>query len=265
MANSQKPQEADRREHARVTRAIHALLHVGVMSTRARAIDLSMGGTRLRVQDGDACPAAGSVGLLELHLGAGWHRARIRVVRCSFDEVAVRFHDIDAGLRAALEAEIAASLDARRRPYVVVVDPSPDRRHRVAETLRTAGCESMEAATPLEAIDIVERQNGTIRGMTVAESLTQTSADELCDYVSRSNPEIRLRRIAIGTRDVPITDDLEDDFTEPVSAVTAPVPMLAPVTVVSDDDTLDLALRDFAQAFADDGAAVLSALPLRER
>lgn len=235
--------ESNRREHLRVPRTVSARLHVGVMSLRCHVVDLSMGGVRLRVQDGEACPAVGNVGLLELHLDAAWRHVRIRVVRCTFDEVAVRFHEVTEDLRRALEAEVAASVAAFRRPHIVVVDPSPDRRHRIAESLRTAGCESVEAATPLEAIDIVEKQHGAIRGMTVADSLTQTSADELCEYVARSNPEIRMRRIALGTRDVPITDDLEDDLTVPIAMV------------VTDDDTLDTALRDFATDIATDISA----------
>jgi CheY-like chemotaxis protein len=185
----------------------------------------------MKVHDGGVCPAVGSVGLLELQLASGWFRLRVKVVRCSFDEVAVHFHQVSAELETAIQEEVAAGLEAAQRPHIIVVDPSPARRHRVAETLRTAGCESVEAATPLEAIGIVERRCGTIRGMTISESLTQTRADEFCDYVSQSNPEIQLRLIADGTRDIPL---------DAVDGEAAQVP------VVTDDDTLDVALRDFA-------------------
>jgi CheY-like chemotaxis protein len=188
----------------------------------------------MRVSDGSICPAVGSVGLIELHLAQGWCRQRVRVVRCSFDEIALHFHEISAALEDAIEDEVVACIEASRRPQILVVDPSPDRRHRIAESLRTAGCESVEAATPLEAIGIVERYSGTIRGMTVSESLTQTSGDEFCDYVSQTNPEIRLRLIAEGTCEIPISPPSghERDGHS--------------VRVVSDDDTLDLELRDFA-------------------
>jgi hypothetical protein len=221
-----------------VSRNVNALLHVGLMTIRGMVVDLSLGGMRMRVADGAACPATGSVGLVELHLTGGWHRLRVHVVRSVFDEVAVSFHDVVAAVEDAIEDEVVASLEANRKPHIVVLDPLPDRRHRIAETLRIAGCDPVEAATPLEAIGIVERECGAIRGMTVAESLTQTRAAELCEYVSQSNPEIQLRVIATGTMaagtcDLPLE---EDELAPPPS----------PVTVVADDESLDLALRDFA-------------------
>ncbi len=204
------------------------------MTIRGMVVDLSLGGMRMRVSEGAACPATGCAGLMELHLTDGWHRLCVRVVRSSFDEVAVSFHDVAPTVEDAIEDEVVASLEAIRKPHIVVVDPSPHRRHRIAETLRIAGCDPVEAATPLEAIGIVERECGGIRGMTVAESLTQTHAAEFCEYVSQSNPEIQLRLIADGTTDLPLDDD---DLAPP------PLPMVA---IMADDDSLDLALRDFA-------------------
>lgn len=248
----------DRRRHLRVPRTISALLHVGVMTLRGRVLDLSLGGALVRFGEDEICPAAGCVGLLELHLKEGWRHLRVRVVRCDVGLVALHFHQVAPALAAALEAEIAAAVEACRRPPIVVMDPEPDRRHRIAETLRTAGCDPVEAATPLEAIDLVEKHGG-IRGMAVADSATQTSADELCEYVSQSNPEIRLRRIAVGTRDVPLTDDLVAD-PPPSPLHLAPVARPSgtlPVPIVADDETLDTALRDFAL----DTASDLSPLP----
>lgn len=252
----------DRRRHLRVPRTISARLHVGVMTLRSRVIDLSLGGTLLRFGEDEICPAVGSVGLLELHLQRGWSHLRVRVVRCDVGLAALHFHQLDPVLTAALESEIAAAVEACRRPPIVVMDPEPDRRHRIAETLRTAGCAPVEAATPLEAIDLVEKHGGGIRGMAVADSATQTSADELCEYVSQSNPEIRLRRIAVGTRDVPLTDDLEGSPTSPLHLAPVARPSgTLPVPIVADDETLDTALRDFAL----DTASDLSPLPPDKR
>jgi CheY-like chemotaxis protein len=186
----------------------------------------------MRVSDGAACPAVGSVGLVEMQLSHGLCKQRVRIVRCAFDEIAMRFNEIAPAVEDAIEDEVVACVEASRRPHILVVDPSPHRRHRVAETLRIAGCESVEAATPLEAIGIVERRGGVIRGMTVSESLTQTSADEFCEFVSQTNPEIQLRMIAEGTRDIPYNDEDRD--------------LPGPVHVMPDDETLDVALRDFA-------------------
>ncbi len=237
----------DRRRHLRVPRTISARLQVGVMTLRGRVIDLSLGGALLRFGEDEICPAVASVGLLELHLKDGWRHLRVRVVRCDVGLVALHFHPLAPSLAAEIEGEIAAAVEACRHPPIVVMDPEPERRHRIAETLRTAGCAPVEAATPLEAIDLVEKHGG-IRGMTVADSATQTSADELCDYVSQSNPEIRLRRIAVGTRDLPLTDELAGEpALSPLQLAPVARPSgTLPVPVVADDETLDTALRDFA-------------------
>lgn len=210
------------------------------MTIRGMVLDLSLGGLRMRVSEGAACPIAGCYGYVEIHLATGWHRLRVRVVRSGFDELAVRFADITPVVEDAIEDEVVASIEAARKPHIVVLDPVPDRRHRICESLRTAGCDPVEASTPLEAIALVERECGGIRGMTISESLTQTRADEVWEYVSQSNPEIHIRLIAEGTRDLVIDGtDLDDEL--------APPPPPGPPVIVADDDaTLDLALRDFA-------------------
>lgn len=229
----------ERRRHYRVPRTVNALLHVGLMTIRGMVLDLSLGGLRMRVAEGAACPATGSSGVIEMHLATGWHRLRVRVVRCEYDEVAVRFSEITPAVEDAIEDEVVASIEAQRKPHIVVLDPMPDRRQRICESLRASGCDPVEAATPLEAIGIVERECGGIRGMTISESLTQTRADELWEYVSQSNPEIHIRVIAEGTRDLALDDDdLDGDDVA--------LPPGPPVIVADDEHMLDLALRDFA-------------------
>lgn len=226
----------ERRRHYRVPRTVNALLHVGLMTIRGMVLDLSLGGLRMRVAEGAACPATGSFAVIEMHLASGWHRLKVRVVRCEYDEIAVRFSEVTPAAEDAIEDEVVASIETLRKPHIVVLDPMPDRRQRICESLRASGCDPVEASTPLEAIGIVERGCGGIRGMTISESLTQTRADELWEYVSQSNPEIRIRVIAEGTRDLEL-DDADGDLAMPSGP---------PVIVADDDHMLDLALRDFA-------------------
>jgi CheY-like chemotaxis protein len=230
----------ERRRHYRVQRTVNALFHVGIMTIRGMVLDLSLGGIRMRVSEGAACPIAGCGGFIEIHLASGWHRLRVKVVRSEFDELAVRFSEITPAVEDAIEDEVVASIEASRKPHIVVLDPVPDRRQRICESLRTAGCDPVEAATPLEAIALLERECGGIRGMTISESLTQTRADEVWEYVSQTNPEIHIRLIAEGTRDLSVDDagaGMDDELAPP------PGP---PVIVADDEHLLDLALRDFA-------------------
>ncbi len=219
-------------------RTVNALLHVGPVTIRGMVLDLSLGGLRMRMAEGAACPASGSGGVIEMHLASGWHRVKVRVVRSEYDELAVRFLEVSPATEDAIEDEVVASIEAQRKPHIVVLDPMPDRRQRICESLRASGCDPVEAATPLEAIGIVERGCGGIRGMTISESLTQTRADELWEYVSQSNPEIHIRLIAEGTRDLELDDAFADGHEPTFSG--------PPVIVADDDAMLDLALRDFA-------------------
>jgi CheY-like chemotaxis protein len=209
------------------------------MTIRGMVQDLSLGGLRMRVSEGAACPTVGCDGTVEIHLAAGWHRLRARVVRVALGELAVRFSEITPAVEDAIEDEVVASIEASRKPHIVVLDPVPDRRQRICESLRTAGCDPVEAATALEAIALVERECGGIRGMTISESLTQTRSEEMWEYVSKSNPEIHIRLIAEGTRDLSLEEvGLDQDALAP--------PPGPPVIVADDNHRLDLALRDFA-------------------
>jgi hypothetical protein len=95
-----------------------------------------------------------------------------------------------------------AAVEARKSPRVVVVDPREDRRHELAEKLRAAGLSSIEAATPLEAIALVERPRNHVAAVAMADTLTQTGPHELVDYLSESNPGIKLAMFA----DDPVND-----------------------------------------------------------
>lgn len=103
--------------------------------------------------------------------------------------------------------------DADAIPVVVVVDQAETRRHRVAESIRHAGGYSIEAATPLEAIALVESGSEEIDAVAIAEKLTQTRGYELVEYLSSTHPELE---VAV----IPERPRTEDD--EPICAVVLP-------------------------------------------
>jgi hypothetical protein len=98
-------------------------------------------------------------------------------------------------------------------PVVVVVDQAETRRHRVAESIRHAGGRSIEAATPLEAIAIVESGREDIDALAIAQKLTQTGGDELVSYLSITHPDLEVAMI-------PERPPTEDDH--PDTAVVLP-------------------------------------------
>ena len=228
--------ERERRRHFRAEIEAGAVIHAARTALRGKIVDLSLGGVRVRRTDEAApCPAPGTAAMVELELGdGGWIAQDGRVHRCELDEVVIVFAPLAPEVEDLIEDEVLAAIEAARRPRMLVVDPSAERRRRVADALRVAGCDSYEAATPLEAIDLVERPRNHIRGVALARQLTQTNADELCDFFAESNPHIKLAVIADGTMD----DELDRPVTEHPDRV----------SVVTCDDTLEIALRGFADS-----------------
>lgn len=215
----------ERRRHMRADTELGARIHAVGATVRGRSIDLSLGGVKVRrVDDAVPCPAVGSAALIELELGpGGWIAQDGRVIRCDFNDLVLQFDPLADEVAQLIGAEVHTAMAARSRPRLLVVDPSPDRRHHIAERLRAAGCDPYEAATPLEAIDLIERPSNHITGVAVAEHLTQTDGDELCDFVAETNPGIKLALIAdalIGeptdrrsrrTDQLPAVDAISDD------------------------------------------------------
>lgn len=190
--------QSERRRHYRASVEAGVLIHAAKVVMRGRVVDLSLGGVRIRRADDSApCPAVGSAAMVELELGNhGWVAQDGRIVRAALDELVILFAPLAPEVEDLIEDEVLAALEAARRPRTIVVDPSAERRHRVSAKLRAAGCESYEAATPLEAIGLLEHPRHHISGVAVAQHLTQTGSDEFCDFLAETNPGIKLALLA---------------------------------------------------------------------
>lgn len=220
---------SERRRHYRAQVATAAVVHAARIALRGRVVDLCLGGVRVRRSDDDVpCPAFGTPAIIELDLGKfGWIAQDGWIQRSTIDEIVIAFDRLAPQIEDLIEEEVLAAIEANRRPRMVVVDPAPERRQRVAAALREAGCDSFEASTPLEAIDLVERPHNHITGIAVAEQLTQTGGEELVDFFCETNPGIRIALLAEASGEHPRN-------TRDGIAVVSP-----------DDDALDRALRDF--------------------
>ena len=225
----------ERRRHFRARVGASVVVHASPIALRGQVVDLSLGGVRVRRADDDVpCPAFGTPVTIEVELAkAGWVIQPGWIQRRTIDEIVIAFDHLAPQVEDLIEEEVLAALEAERRPRMVVVDPTPERRQRMVAALREAGCDSYEASTPLEAIDLVGRPHNHITGIAVAEQLTQTGGDELMDFFAETNPGIRLAMIAEATGCGP-------RVTRGGIAVVSP-----------DDDELDRSLR----AFVDDARA----------
>ena len=230
--------DPERRRHMRADTDLGARLHAAGTTLKCRSVDLSRGGVRVRRLDEDApSPAVGTAALIELELGpGGWVAQDGRIVRCDFGELVVAFDGVADAVARLIDDEVRTAIAAVSRPRLVVVDPSAQRRHHIAEKLRAAGCDPYEAATPLEAIDLIERPSNHIAGVAVAEHLTQTDADELCEFVAETNPGIRLALIADAVN------------AEPPNARRRRTSEQVPSVDATSDDMLERSLRGFVDA-----------------
>jgi CheY-like chemotaxis protein len=194
----------ERRRHVRAGVPGTAVVHLDGVSVRGNLANLSIGGALVVVADADDLPQLEDV-TLELDLGDGGRLAQRGVVRRrDARRLAIAFVDIVPELAGLIEREVSSEAEAARSPRVVVVDSRRDRRQRVAEKLREAGCTSVEAATPLEAIALVEQRQNRIAAVAVADALTQTGPQELVEFLSESNPEIKLATFADALDDEPV-------------------------------------------------------------
>ena len=203
--NMLEPQ-ANRRRSFRAEVEGCAILHApGGVAVRCRVADLGLGGVRLErapLVDG---VMPGVEVTIELECaGAGWVVQRGRVVRQHGGQLAIVFDQLAPEVEDLIEDEIMGAVEALKVPRVVVVDRADERRDRVVQLLRDGGCLPLAAATPLEAVALVERSRNHVRAVTVAGTLTQTQADELLRFLTEEHPAVEV--LHLDSDDAPVHD-----------------------------------------------------------
>ncbi|HTJ45441.1 MAG TPA: hypothetical protein VL463_25220 [Kofleriaceae bacterium] len=73
---------------------------------------------------------------------------------------------------------------------ILIVDPAPGHRAELCAGLRQRGRQHIVVATPLEAIDAL--QKAWPNAVVIASSLTQTSARELARFLGESRPDLHI-------------------------------------------------------------------------
>jgi hypothetical protein len=190
----------ERRHTPRVNVSGNAIVHAAAQVVRCDIVNLSMGGVLLRSTENVAIGVPfGAPVTVELHLDAehsAWFRLRGHVHR--LDQAAglcVSFHHISPQFEDLMGDEVLAVLEGERSPRVLVVDLSPERRAKVAQELRSAGCVVVEVATPLDAIAAIEQSKAHIELALVSEWPAGTEG-ALMAFLRDVHPEIELATIA---------------------------------------------------------------------
>jgi hypothetical protein len=185
----------ERRRHYRAEVIGCAILHAPpATAIRCEIANLSLGGVLLRPDA--STPTIGTRVDVEIELaGSGWITQRGTVHRNARDVVAIVFDHVSAHIEDLIEDEIVAAMEAQQVPRVVVIDSSSERRQQVAAALVEAGCAPLEAATPLEALRLMDRAGTGVSGVAIGETNTQTDRDELVDFLVDTNPGIQVSLI----------------------------------------------------------------------
>ena len=178
----------------------------GTVSVRAR--DYEVHGRIGNVGRGGLCattlvsvPARvlGSFVELELRFDmqhAAWAHLAGRILRIDETTIAIGFDTVPDGFERVLDESLTASHSRHRVLSIVLVDATTDRRLRMAEAFRAAGCAVVDVSTPLEAIVRLGEFHFEPDVIAVADSLPMTIAGELRTFVANEHPRAKL--VTIG-------------------------------------------------------------------
>jgi hypothetical protein len=193
--------EKDRRRAIRVAARGRVVIQ-GDGYGRGRILDLSADGVRFRLAGPFTAYAAADRVDLELRFdgaNGGWWRLAGRIVRIDpGGSIVVAFDDVPTDFEDWIHAELVATLQAKDRPLVLLVDPIARRRATAAAALRATGRNVQEVATPLCAIHQLGESHYRPRMVAIADTIPAGIADDLRAYVRTEHPDLVLVRMAVA-------------------------------------------------------------------
>ena len=192
----------ERRASARIETNGSVVVHVQG-GARGRVLDLSVGGIRVQLADGEPRGAADDPVALQVHLdgaGATWLRFEGLVRRTDArGATAIAFTSIPIDFAEVIQIELRADLEHAGASNVLVVDPQSPRRRRLAAALAGAGCFVVEAGTPLEAIAHLGQARARPWIVAIADTVPGAIADELRAYLADTDARVQL--VSLGDPD----------------------------------------------------------------
>ena len=186
----------------------------GTVSIRVRDGDYDVRGRIANVGRGGLCattlvnPPAGLLGRtaeVEIRFDiqhSAWIQLIGRVVRVAAATIVIGFDAVPADFDRLIDDTLTASHSRNRILAIVLVDAIAERRLRMAEAFRAAGCAVVDVSTPLEAIVRLGEFHFEPDIIAIADSLPMTIAGELRRFVDLEHPRAKL--VTIG-----------DEVTEP--------------------------------------------------
>ncbi|MBA2542310.1 MAG: PilZ domain-containing protein [Deltaproteobacteria bacterium] len=125
-----------------------------------------------------------------------WIQLTGRVMRIGATSIAVAFDNVPDNFEALIDETLTASHQRNRVISIVLVDATVERRQRIAEAFRAAGCAVVDVSTPLEAIVRLGEFHFEPDVIAIADSLPTTISGELRQFVATEHP--RAKMVTIG-------------------------------------------------------------------
>jgi CheY-like chemotaxis protein len=189
----------ERRSAVRVSPKGTVTVRADTYVMRGRIVNVSLGGisahTRITAPERLlGCPAE-----LDLRLDgqdSSWLSLRGCVLRIDARVIALRFDAVPASFARIIDATVSASYYHARVLSIVLVDATAERRSAMSEAFRIAGCTVIDVSTPLEAIVRLGESHFEPDVIAIADSLPETTSQELRRFVDAEHPRAKL--VTIG-------------------------------------------------------------------
>lgn len=177
-------------------------MRAGTYLLRGRVANLSLGGFSATTLVTAPERLLTSAVEIELRFDGGdraWCELGGRLLRSGATSLAVEFDRVPPGFAQTVE-EMHDALHGRRRVLsIVLVDATDDRRVTLANAFRSAYCNVIDTATPLEAIVRLGESHFEPDVIAIADSTPATISDELRRFVDREHPHTRVLTIGHET------------------------------------------------------------------
>jgi len=191
------PRGPERRRSARARSTGTALIH-GSFVTRARIIDLAVGGLRLLVDDAVTAPDVGAHVSLDVRLdGLGrWLHMIGSVARVdargSGAALVIELLVVPPDFEDLVQDELLSGLECVQLPRLLLVDHVHERRELVAAAFRATGFLVIEVGSPLEAIAEIDQSRLHLWGVVIADTKLAAHADHLRRFLGEMYPDVPL-------------------------------------------------------------------------
>lgn len=167
-------------------------------TVHGRLANISSSGMLVRSVESAVPCASGDQVEAELHLdrsGATWLQFRGEIVRSRPSELAISFLAVPLDFTAVVQDAMVTAFASAASPHVLLVDPDGLRRAPFAALLRRAGCQVVEATTPLDAI--AHLGGSAIHGwvVAIASTVPTSVAGELQRFLTESDAPVEVRML----------------------------------------------------------------------